>query len=96
MISFIVPVYNSAKTIENTYEVMMAFKTIAYSDSGFRYYSYTNFQDKEDYTEFVEKCRELEFYDTGVNGTNIDKYITLSTCEYSRKNGRMVVIYQHS
>ena len=80
------------KTIENNYEVMIAFKTIAYSDEGFRYYSYTDFQNYEDYEEFVENCRNLEFYYTGVVGTYQDKYITLSTCEYSQKNGRMVVV----
>jgi len=80
------------RTIENTYEVMIAFKTIAYSDAGFRYYSYTEFQNYEDYEEFVENCRNLEFYYTGVVGTHQDKYITLSTCEYSQKNGRMVVV----
>lgn len=80
------------KTIENNYEVMIAFKTIAYSDEGFRYYSYTDFQNYEDYEEFIENCRNLEFYYTGVVGTHQDKYITLSTCEYSQKNGRMVVV----
>ena len=80
------------RTIENTYEVMTAFKTIAYSDAGFRYYSYTDFQNAEDYEEFAENCRKLEFYYTGVVGTHKDKYITLSTCEYSQKNGRMVVV----
>lgn len=79
-------------TAENIYEIMIAFKTIAYSDAGFRYYSYTNFQNVEDYEEFVDNCRNLEFYNTGVGGTNNDKYITLSTCEYSQKNGRMVVV----
>ncbi len=80
------------KTIENNYEVMIAFKTIAYSDEGFRYYSYTDFQNYEDYEEFVENCRNLEFYYTGVDGTHQDKYITLSTCEYSQKNGRMIIV----
>lgn len=79
-------------TIEDIYEVMIAFKTIAYSDAGFKYYSYIDFQSEEDYAEFVENCRKLEFYDTGINGTKEDKYITLSTCEYSQKNGRMVVV----
>ena len=82
----------NGRTIENTYEVMIAFKTIAYSDEGFRYYSYTDFQNYEDYEEFVENCRNLEFYYTGVVGTHQDKYITLSTCEYSQKNGRMIIV----
>lgn len=80
------------RTIENNYEVMIAFKTIAYSDEGFRYYNYTDFQNYEDYEEFVENCRNLEFYYTGVVGTHQDKYITLSTCEYSQKNGRMIIV----
>ena len=82
----------NGRTIENTYEVMIAFKTIAYSDEGFRYYNYTDFQNYEDYEEFVENCRNLEFYYTGVVGTHQDKYITLSTCEYSQKNGIMIII----
>ena len=32
------------------------------------------------------------FSDTGVTAEYDDKLITLSTCEYSRKNGRMVVV----
>lgn len=31
-------------------------------------------------------------YDTGVTAEYGDKLITLSTCEYSRTNGRMVVV----
>lgn len=80
------------QTIENTYEIVIAFKTIAYSDNGFKYYNYTNFYDEEDFNLFVEKCRNLEFYNTGSNLKYGDKLITLSTCEYSQKNGRMVVV----
>lgn len=83
---------NNNTTIKNTYEVMIAFKTIAYSDQGFRYYSYIDFQNKEEYEEFIENCRKLEFYNTGIIGTNKDKYLTLSTCEYSQKNGRMIIV----
>lgn len=31
-------------------------------------------------------------YDTGVSAEYGDKLITLSTCEYSRTNGRLVVV----
>lgn len=40
----------------------------------------------------IEKCRNLEFYNTDVNLQYGDKLITLSTCEYSQKNGRMVIV----
>ena len=82
----------NGQTIENIYEVMIAFKTIAYSEECFKYYSYTDFKNADDYEYFVENCRKTEFYNTGVVGTHKDKYITLSTCEYSQKNGRMIVI----
>lgn len=79
-------------TVENNYEVMTAFKTVIYSDLGFRYYNYSDFHNYQEYKEFEDEYRNLEFYYTGVVGNHKDRYITLSTCEYSQKNGRMVVI----
>lgn len=84
--------YYNGKTIEKTYEVVIAFKTVAYSDKGFKYYNYTNFSDVQELTDFIEKCRNLEFYNTGIDINYGDKLITLSTCEYSQKNGRIVVV----
>jgi sortase B len=34
----------------------------------------------------------LSFYDTGVTAAYGDKLISLSTCEYSRTNNRLVVV----
>ena len=42
--------------------------------------------------KYVEKCKELSLYDTGVTAEYGDKLLTLSTCEYSRTNGRLVVV----
>ena len=85
-------ILKDGQTIKNTYEIVSAFKTIAYSDKGFKYYNYTNFYDEKDFNSFIENCRNLEFYNTGVKANYGDKFITLSTCEYSQKNGRMVII----
>lgn len=85
-------ILKDGQTIENTYEIVIAFKTIAYSDKGFKYYNYTNFYDEKEFNLFVEECRNLEFYNTGAELKYGEKLITLSTCEYSQKNGRMVVI----
>ena len=81
-----------ADTIEKTYEVAIAFKTVVYSDKGFKYYNYTNFSDVQELNDFIENCRKLEFYNTGIDINYGDKLITLSTCEYSQKNGRIVVV----
>ena len=84
--------YYNGKTIEKTYEVAIAFKTVVYSDKGFKYYNYTNFSDVQELNDFIENCRKLEFYNTRIDINYGDKLITLSTCEYSQKDGRIVVV----
>lgn len=74
------------------YEIVAAFKTVAYSEQGFKYYHFVNADSAEDFAAYIAKCKELAFYDTGVTAEYGDKLITLSTCEYSRQNGRMVVV----
>ncbi len=76
------------------YEVMAAFKTVVYTDSpeSFKYYHFVDAENEEEFNAFVEKCKELSFYDTGVEAEYGDKFITLSTCEYSKENSRMVVV----
>lgn len=76
------------------YEILAVFKTVVYTDSpeSFKYYHFTDAETPEDFTAFVNKCEELSLYDTGVSAEYGDKLITLSTCEYSRTNGRLVVV----
>ena len=74
------------------YEIVAAFKTVAYSEQGFKYYHFTRADSAEDFDAYIAKCKELSFYDTGVSAEYGDKLITLSTCEYSRTNSRMVVV----
>jgi sortase B len=45
-----------------------------------------------EYQEFVSTCKALSLYDTGVSAEYGDRLLTLSTCEYSRTNGRVVVL----
>lgn len=80
------------KTIENTYEIIFAFKTVAYSNKGFNYSSFYNANTRLEYCDFISKCKELEFYSTNNSAVYGDKLLTLSTCDYSQKNGRMVVV----
>ena len=82
----------NGKTIKNTYEVIYTFKTIAYSDSGFKYNSFYIANTPDQFDDFIRRCDELSFYTTGKTAKYGDKLITLSTCEYSQKNGRMVVV----
>ena len=74
------------------YEIVAAFKTVAYSEQGYKYYHFTRADSAEDFNAYIAECKKLSFYDTGVTAEYGDKLITLSTCEYSRTNGRMVVV----
>lgn len=74
------------------YEVIAVFKTTAYDDIGFKYYLFTNADKEADFNAYVEECKALALYDTGVTAVYGDKLISLSTCEYSSPNGRLVVV----
>lgn len=74
------------------YEIIAVFKTVAYSSSGYRYYDFVDAEDESSFDAYVDKCRELSLYDTGVTAEYGDRLITLSTCEYSANNGRLVVV----
>ena len=74
------------------YEVIAAFKTVAYSEEDFKYYHFVNAESAGAFDGYIAECKALALYDTGVSAEYGDQLITLSTCEYSRTNGRMVVV----
>ena len=74
------------------YEVIAVFKTVAYSDDGFKYYKFTDAEHWTEFDSFIAECKALQLYETGLRAEYGDKLLTLSTCEYSRDNGRLVVL----
>ena len=79
-------------TEQAEYEIVAVFKTVAYSSEGFRYYDFVDAENEEEFNSYVGKCKELALYNTGVTAEYGDRLITLSTCEYSAQNGRLVVV----
>lgn len=81
-------------TDKQEYEIVAVFRTVVYTDSpeAFKFYRFVDAENAEEFNSFVAKCKELSFYDTGVTAEYGDKLITLSTCEYSRNNSRLVVV----
>ena len=77
-----------------TYEIVAIFKTVddpsheLYID----YYRFFNIQDETVFNQQIQKYKQMAFYDTGVTPEFGDKLLTLSTCEYSNKNGRLVLV----
>lgn len=91
--------YNSHKIIhfntvteKHDYEVIAAFSTSVDEGNGFRYYDFVNAYGSEDYDSFIKSVKKLSYYDTGKSAEFGNKLITLSTCEYTHSNGRMVVV----
>lgn len=77
---------------KETYQVLAAFATPVYTGNDFTYYAFTKAEDKGEYDSFIKAVKERSLYDTGVTASYGEKLLTLSTCEYSQKNGRMVVV----
>ena len=75
-----------------TYQVFAVFCTPVYTGNDFPYYTFTKAEDAADYQEYMKAVKERALYDTGISAVFGDKLLTLSTCEYSQKNGRVVVM----
>ena len=80
------------KTIENQYEVVGAYKVQPKTEVANILYGTTKFRNVEEFNKYIKILKDKSLYDTGANLNYGDKFITLSTCEYSQKNGRLVVI----
>lgn len=54
-------------------------------------YIKTNFDNKSEYKEFLDKIKNKSIYKSDINVDENDKIITLSTCSYEFDDARMVV-----
>lgn len=76
---------------EEIYQVFAVFCTPVYTENDFPYYTFTKAEDAAEYQGYIEAVKERSLYDTGITAVFGDKLLTLSTCEYSQRNGRIVV-----
>ncbi len=79
---------------QGSYEVMAVFtESVNTGDTAeFRYYDFTDAENEKEFQDFVHGCIERSIYTTGVWAEPGDELLTLSTCEYTKSNGRMVVV----
>ena len=78
------------KTIQKNYEIISVFEIGL--ESSFKYYSCYEFESQAEFEYFYNKIKELSIYETDNFAYYGDKFITLSTCDYNLKNGRMVIV----
>jgi sortase B len=76
------------------YEIFAAFLSQIYPDDSdeFKYYYFIQADNKAEYDDFVDHVLALSLYDTGIRPQYGDALLTLSTCSYQVKDGRMVVV----
>lgn len=91
--------YQSHKTIQfdtrqgfGEYTIIAVFKSTGSPLEQFRYYEFTQAQSPSDFDQYIAECQKKSLYDTGISAAYGDQLITLSTCEYSQIDGRMVVV----
>ena len=80
--------YIELATVNKTYrfEIFSVYVT----DTSF-YYIDTNFNNTSEYANFLKSIKNKSRYDTTVQVNESDTILTLSTCDYSVKDGRFVV-----
>lgn len=79
---------------EHNYEVIAVFYSQVYmkKDKVFKYYKFFRADTEEEFEDFYQNIKKLSLYDTGVEATFGDRFLTLSTCSYHVEDGRFVVV----
>jgi len=62
------------------------------TDSSDQWYLFVDAQDQEEYDRYVSYIKSRSLYDTGVTPQFGQKLLTLSTCEYTSDDARLLVI----
>ena len=74
------------------YKVFAVFRTSVGSANGFKYEQFVKAKTEDEYNAFVDECVKRSIYKTGERPSYREKLLTLSTCSYSSKNERFVVM----
>lgn len=79
---------------ERTYEIVAVLRSQVYNvdDDAFKYYQFYEADTQEEFEDFYGNIKALSLYDTGVEAEFGDTFLTLSTCAYHVKDGRLVVV----
>lgn len=85
----------TTKNQDMTFEIIAAFNSKVYYQNEtnvFRYYNFVNTNSQKEYEDYINNCKNASLYDTGKTAIYGEKLLTLSTCDYSQKNGRFAVV----
>lgn len=77
------------------YNIISIFKSEVYSKDEtniFKYYNFIDLSNQEVFNYYVKNIRDMSVYKSDENIEYGDELLVLSTCEYSKQNGRFVVV----
>jgi len=76
------------------YEIVSVLLSKVYlkDEETFKYYQFFQASSQEEFDEFYNNIKELSLYDTGNEAQYGDTLLTLSTCDYTVKDGRLAVV----
>ncbi|MBR1439677.1 MAG: class B sortase [Lachnospiraceae bacterium] len=76
------------------YDIISVFRTTVSEEDteNFRYYEYIRLDDRETFEEFVKSVKETSMYEIPGTASYGDQLIMLSTCDYWKDQGRLVVV----
>ena len=77
---------------KHEYEIFAVFVSSADMSIGYAYHIFDVAKGAEDYDAHIQRLRDLALYDTGIVPQYGEKIITLSTCDKSIDQGRLVVV----
>lgn len=78
-------------TTSDIYDVIMVFKISESDTEKFPYYTYTSF-DNITANQYLSSAKQYSIWSNNKTIDKDTKLLTLSTCEYTLKNGRLVII----
>ncbi len=76
------------------YEVVAVLKTriLNENEEGFRYYRFFQYKNEEEFQECIDFVEKNQLFESSGKLKYGDQILMLSTCEYSQKDGRLVVV----
>jgi len=80
---------------EAQFEIISVFLSRVYYQTEknvFRYYYFIDAKNKKEFNSFVNNTKKASLYKIDATAEYGDQLMTLSTCEYSQKNGRLAVV----
>ncbi|MDD3168098.1 MAG: class B sortase [Eubacteriales bacterium] len=79
---------------EGRYEIIAVILSQVYkkTDDVFKFYQFVQTEEETEFNAYVQNMKKLSLYETGIGAAYGDQLLTIVTCNYHTKNGRLAVL----